>query len=462
MNYPVWDVAGIGSGLVVAIIAIIHVFISHLAVGGGAFLLVAEWWASRQPEATRVRDWLHQYASWFLVFTTVAGATTGVGIWFAIQLANPEATSLLIHQFVFAWAVEWVFFLLELTVLYLYYYGWKTNGPSLQLGLASLYFATAWGSLFVINGILTFMLTPGNWSLETHRVLDGFFNPGFFPSLLTRTVVMLLLGGLLGVLISARMSEEDPLKDRLVKFSLGFVVPAALLLPGLLYWYWTILPPLAVELTKAGVVGVDGGTLTALTRMALLAGAASAAVILGSLLVGLSTKAVSPTAAIALLLIAQLGILGGEFYREMARKPYVLHSILYSNGLWKHLEGDDQLMARPYLETARWSDRHEATSLEDGEAIFRLQCASCHTRSGYRSLASRTRSFTPVSTVRWLKETMHVSGVMPPFQGDLKDRAALTAWILSLNGQKLTPAQVLEAFLKDQQERAAKSTEVAP
>ena len=39
---------------------------------------------------------------------------SGVGIWFAIGLAAPEATSTLIHNFVFGWAIEWVFFLVEL------------------------------------------------------------------------------------------------------------------------------------------------------------------------------------------------------------------------------------------------------------------------------------------------------------------------------------------------------------
>ncbi len=118
MNYPVWDVPFIGSGLVVAIIAIIHVLISHLAIGGGAFIYVAEYWSDRQKNGQAIRDWLHKYATYFLVYTTVFGAVTGVGIWFAIQLANPEGTSLLIHQFVFAWAIEWVLFLGELSILH--------------------------------------------------------------------------------------------------------------------------------------------------------------------------------------------------------------------------------------------------------------------------------------------------------------------------------------------------------
>ena len=126
MNYPVWDVPFLGSGLIVAIIAIIHSLISHTAIGGGAVLFGAELWAKRCPEEkSQIRQWLHKYITWFLITTTVVGALTGVGIWFAIQLASPEGTSLLIHQFVFIWASEWGVFFAELTVLYFYYYGWQ-------------------------------------------------------------------------------------------------------------------------------------------------------------------------------------------------------------------------------------------------------------------------------------------------------------------------------------------------
>ena len=40
MNYPVWELEG--SGLLIAIISIVHVFVSHFAVGGGLFLVLAE------------------------------------------------------------------------------------------------------------------------------------------------------------------------------------------------------------------------------------------------------------------------------------------------------------------------------------------------------------------------------------------------------------------------------------
>ena len=42
MNYPIWDIPLLGGGLLIAGVAIVHVFISHFAVGGGLFLVLTE------------------------------------------------------------------------------------------------------------------------------------------------------------------------------------------------------------------------------------------------------------------------------------------------------------------------------------------------------------------------------------------------------------------------------------
>lgn len=433
MSYPVWDVAFLGSGLVVAILAILHVLVSHLAIGGGAFLFGAELWAARQEEAEqqRIRAFLHRFGTFFLVFTTVFGAVTGVGIWFSIQLANPEATSLLIHQYAFAWAIEWVAFLGELSVLYLYYYGWEHNTLRMQRFLAGAYFVIAWASLFIINGILTFMLTPGRWTPWNHDLAAGFFNPGFAPSLLVRTLVMLLLAALAAILVATRIHDDDALKVRVIRFAVKWAIPAAVLLPPLLLWYWSTLPANATKLAEGGVVGVMGGRMEAIARHAWLMGTAAALLTIGLLVVGLRPRVVTTTGAVALLLTAQLGVLGAEFFREMARKPYVIYGVLYSNGLWKSTDDADR--ARPFLGRARWHPEVAPLSREHGEWVFRLQCVNCHTRDGYRGLLERTSTWTVDSGERWL-ERMDAQGVMPPFQGTAEDRKALAKYLVGLRG----------------------------
>src|SRR3984957_1459279 len=118
MNYPFWDIPHIGSGWVIGMIAIFHVMISQFAVGGGLYLPLAERKAMRMADKTVADQWLAQlirHSKFFLVLTAVFGTVSGVGIWFAIGLTHPEGTSTLIHNFVFGWAMEWVFFMVELT-----------------------------------------------------------------------------------------------------------------------------------------------------------------------------------------------------------------------------------------------------------------------------------------------------------------------------------------------------------
>ncbi len=456
MNYPVWNLPVLGGSLVVAIIAIIHVLISHLAIGGGAFLAVAEIWSDRLSDGERVRQWLHKFATFFLVYTTVFGAITGVGIWFSIQLASPEATSLLIHQFVFAWATEWVTFIGELSILYLYYYGWNSNSRRMQVFLAVAYFVIAWFSLFIINGILSFMLTPGGWTLENKSMALGFFNPGYAPSLLIRTFTMFLLGGLAGILIATRIRDDDELKIRIIRFSAKWVIPAAVLMPMLVLWYWQTLPASTLAIYESGTVGVDGGKLEGLTRHFWLAVTSGALIVAGVSVAAWRPKAVHLSSAISLLLIAQAGFMGAEFFREMARKPYVIKDVLYSNALWQEKASDEKYMAESYLSHARWAPEVQRMTRDHGEWVFRLQCATCHTLDGYRDLTPRTKNWTSSFGVRFL-DKLDEQGVMPPFQGDLEDRAALTAYLLSLHGQALSSDQVLETFRKESQSGTASS-----
>ena len=193
MNYPIWDVPLISGGIVIAIVAIVHVFISHFAVGGGIYLVLTERKARRENDEALL-GFLRSQSLFFLVLTLVAGALTGVGIWFTISLVTPDATSTLLHVFVWIWATEWVFFLVEIISILVYYYGWDRLEPKDHMRVGWIYAGSAWMSLVLITGILTFMLTPGAWT-DTHDLHDAFFNPTFWPSVLLRTGVAVALGG---------------------------------------------------------------------------------------------------------------------------------------------------------------------------------------------------------------------------------------------------------------------------
>jgi len=104
MNYPFWDVPLIGGGILIGVVAILHVFVSHFAVGGGLYLAFTERKAIKENDHELIA-YLKKHSKFFLLLTVVLGALSGVGIWFTIGLVHPSATSTLIHSFVFGWAI---------------------------------------------------------------------------------------------------------------------------------------------------------------------------------------------------------------------------------------------------------------------------------------------------------------------------------------------------------------------
>jgi hypothetical protein len=181
MNFPIWELHWAGGGLLIALIAVFHVYVAHFAIGGGLFLVLTEHLAYRR-NSQPILDYTKRHTKFFLIVTMVLGGISGVGIWFIISLVSPAATTQLIHTFVFAWAIEWVFFLAEIVALFIYFYTFGKMGRRNHLTIGWLYFFFGWMSLFMINGIIGFMLTPGDW-LTTKDFWDGFFNPTFWPAL---------------------------------------------------------------------------------------------------------------------------------------------------------------------------------------------------------------------------------------------------------------------------------------
>ena len=175
MEYPVWQLGWLGGGFLVAAIAVFHVFIAHFAVGGGLFLVLTERKARRE-NSRAILAYVKKHTRFFLLVSLVLGGITGVGIWFIIALLSPAATSTLIHTFVFAWGTEWVFFIGEIVAILIYYYKFDTMPARDHEIIGWLYFIFAWLSLFVINGIIGFMLTPGGW-LESGDFWQGFSTP---------------------------------------------------------------------------------------------------------------------------------------------------------------------------------------------------------------------------------------------------------------------------------------------
>jgi len=434
MNYPVWDVF-MGSGLLIAVISVVHVFISHFAVGGGLFLVVTEGHCLAQSDAPMMK-WLKKHTSFFVLLTVVMGAVTGVGIWFTVGLNSPAGTSSLIHSFVWGWAIEWVFFFLEITAALFYLYGWKNVDRKTHMFFGWVYFIAAFASMVIINGIVAFMLTPGKW-LETHSFWDGFFNPTYWPSLFIRFAFSIVLAGLYALLTAAFVRDLD-LKERLVKWCSRWVIPCFLALPLLALWYMrSISTATAASISGRMDLAAFYATVTGVASLATLA-------LYGIILI--KPKRLSLPLAVLPLAGAFVMMWGFETIRECVRKPYIIHGYQYVTQVYADGNGASNAVTyadigeHGILATARWAKYQEADITPDnlcevGQDVFRMQCLQCHTPRNFRSMTDI------LVEKQWRTETLsqmiarlnHMqNGIMPPFKGTLKEKEALVAYLETL------------------------------
>ena len=426
MNYPVWEPPLLGGGLVIGIIAILHVFVSHFAVGGGLFLPITERKAYRENNAALL-EYVKSHSTFFVLVVLVFGAVSGVGIWWSIGLVNPEATATLIHVFVWGWAIEWVFFLVEIAAAFIYYYGWDRLDAKTHLVVGWIYFVSAWLSLFVINGILAFMLTPGKW-IEAPSFAAAFFNPSMFPSCLMRTAVSVALAGVYA-LVTAATIRDVALRIDVVRYAAKWVLAGTLAIPVAGVWYIAVLPPMAREIPM--------GTAPPVTIFAGLS-------IFFSLLIVTFTyfgpyqypRYFNLTFAflIAVLALSATGVT--EWVREAVRKPYIIYDYMYANTL--RVADVPRVRQQGVLSAALWVHRHTVDMEKpevSGREVFRVQCASCHTVDGYNSIRFAVKGWSPEMIDYLLLHLNELKGFMPPFVGTEAERLALRAWLLTLNPQ---------------------------
>ena len=424
MNYPVWELGAAGGGLLIALIAVVHVYIAHFAVGGGLLLVLSEIKA-RRAGSNALLDYTRRHTRFFLLLTMVGGAVTGVGIWFTIALLNPAATSTLIHIFVFAWATEWICFVAEIVALLVYYYGFNRLGARDHLKAGWLYFIFAWLSLFWVNGIIDFMLTPGRWP-ETGSFWDGFFNPSTWPALGFRTALAMALGGVFGLTTACWMkglSGEDR-RTLIAYHARWLLVPMAV--AGLCgFWYWQALP--------ADVQAMIGGRSPELGPYAgvwfLSAAALMAAGVLGMVRLGQPLRGLL---SVAVLILGLLQIGSFEFLREGARRPFAIYGQMYANAI--AVSDRQKIDQEGFLAHARWVSAKQVDQdnpSSTGREIFRQQCSACHSVGGVMNdILSRTRKFPLFGMDAQLNGQGKLLNYMPPFMGTLHERGAMARYIV--------------------------------
>jgi mono/diheme cytochrome c family protein len=439
MNYPVWVVPYLGGGWIIGIIAIIHVYLSHFAVGGGAFLAITEGLAYKRKDE-RIYQYLRQHSKFFMILTSVSGAVTGVAIWWAIALVNPDGTAILIQNFTLAWALEYLFFVAELATVFVYYYSWDRISKEAHWKLAKLYCFLSIMTLVIINGILTFMLTPGTW-ITSHYWLDGFLNPTYFPSLVMRLLIMFAIAGMYAMVTSSRLEDEE-LRAYMAKYCAKWLLPIFLMGPLVAFWYISNVPQATMATIFTGIQSSGVGNFSVLARTLYLSFILSGTIVLFAFF-GPYLNPKGFTFRIAILfLICGLAATGStEYMRELLHKPYVVYNFVYSNGV--HKDDVARLQENGFITNGVWSKACAAQAPGDagqGEVMFRYQCMSCHTTNGYRSmkkLLGERDEEAIYGFLTMLKETNpeknQYLGIMPPLAGQDGELRQLAKYLYTIN-----------------------------
>ncbi len=421
--FPVNDYGPLMPGLIMAAVAIVHVFLAQFAVGGGILLCYLQWLAmtGRNPHA---RQFVAGYFKVLVLISFVLGALTGVGIWFTAIQVSPHTIGAMVQNFHWLWATEWLFFCLEIVSGYCFYRYHSRLDDRSSMFLLATYAVAAWMSLFLINGILSWQLTPGRW-LETHSLFDGFFNPSFWPSLLFRTVVALTLASLAAcVVINLMTSVDREGKTSLMNRVAELLIPMVIM-PGLGIWFLAVMP----ADSRSWVLGGSPAMMLFLNISIASSLAIGAYALLGLVL----QKLFINTATAGLLLLLAFGATaGGEFVREGSRKPYSVRHVLYSNSI------RPQDVAQMRIDGCTANDpyplRNDAIYPNDqvrlGGRVFRRQCSICHTVSGTNGVSELTGSWDTNQMRLNLAKLQHTKAFMPPFAGSPEDLEGLVQFIL--------------------------------
>lgn len=433
MNYPVWLLDSFGGGTLIALIAVVHVYVSHFAVGGGLFLVFTEMKGLREGSPAII-EYTRKHTRFFLLLTMVFGGLTGVAIWFTIALLSPAGTSSLIHTFVFAWAIEWVFFLGEIVALLLYYYTFNKISAKNHLILGWLYFICAWFSLFIINGVIDYMLTPGEW-LNNQNFWSGFFNPTFWPALFFRTFLALMIAGLFGFLTSVNIKEQE-LRNTMVRYcGLWLMGPLVLLLASAV-WYKAALPPAQQEMiftTSPEMKPFISGFLY--LSPLLFAG--------GLLMAAFKPQSVRRPVAWVLFFLGFLYMGSFEFMREGGRRPYIIHDYMYSTSILKADLGNVQKTG--VLQSARWVKNRVITPenrMAAGAELSTILCLPCHSTGGpLNNMLPKAKRFTTEGMESFILGVGTANPYMPPFAGNREEAAVLAEYLTT----RLVPGFAPEA-----------------
>lgn len=416
-QFPLFYFPEYGSAWMMGMTGTIHILASHTSVGAAMLFAFLAYKAYKENRSD-LYPYMKKYGMFLLIFSYVIGSITGPGIWYTATAASPRGISALIHNFVWVWATEWVFFVYEVIGVFVLVYFIDKIDKKTHLKLTFSFALASVGTLALIIGIISFMMWPGTQNFYvTGSASDAFFGTNTFPHMFLRIGFMIMLSGVIGLLISSAMKKDNlELSQELTK-KMGYIsMLGGFLVLFFFMWYMGTLPDNAhavFNITKADVIQ---------SRIIL-----TIVFSLYFFMAVLKPKWISPSlASIMIVVILIGGIWPGEKLRESMRKPYVAGQYIYSNQIisrdvpGKGIKSELPIIAsKGLLQVNPFVPQNlkvitDENKLEAGKLLTRMSCSNCHSleKTGkYRPLKDRLKGMDKEG----IKGILHAigSGAMP-------------------------------------------------
>ena len=394
-QFPLFYFPEYGSAWMMGITGTIHILASHTSVGAAMLFAFLAYKAYKENRSD-LYPYMKKYGMFLLIFSYVIGSITGPGIWYTATAASPRGISALIHNFVWVWATEWVFFVYEVIGVFVLVYFMDKIDKKTHLKLTFSFALASVGTLALIIGIISFMMWPGTEVYyATGSASDAFFGTNTFPHMFLRIGFMIMLSGVIGMVISSAMKKTNLELGKELTKKMGYIsMLGGFLVIFFFMWYMGTLPDNAhavFNVTKADVIQ-NRIIITVLFSLYFLVAIFKPQFI------------TTPLAGVMVLVILIGGIWPGEKLRESMRKPYVAGQYIYSNQIisrdvpGKGIKSELPIIAQkgllqvnPFVPDNLKVITDE-NKLEAGKLLARMSCSNCHSLENtgkYRPLKDR-------------------------------------------------------------------------
>lgn len=445
-DFPVFDMPLLGHRLIFAFDAIVHVFMSHAAVGGSIVLALAQWVAIRNNDK-KFDELTYKVLFVLFIMATAIGALTGIGIWVHVNIINPAAIGALLRVFFWKWFIEWIVFNVEMVLLLMLFLSWKNRplGTPAKAGhfrLVAGYAVASWLTMAIITAILGFMMTPGTWLASDFPAkpdyLASLMNPSWMPSLGFRTFFAIIWASAGAMVLTWFFTRDDEeAREKGMKFFGKCLYISVIPMMVFGYWYYLQFPAAAQDLFSVGALSNKLGAVPGLAQKVTIALAALFAA--SSAYLFFNPKKAPMLAAVTLLVAS--GALIGEMerVREFVRKPYIIYNYMYANGV--RVQDMPLLKKEGYLKNVTFiKDEYRRITPENrvqvGEQLYLYQCRYCHTINGVNAMKDRVKGWDEQAIYHRIGQlNSPATPFMPPFAGTDEERAALAAYLVTLNGK---------------------------